>query len=136
MPTDADLRIDVELSPAGVVAANDRAEAYAEERGVDPGLVLRLRLVLEELGLNVVKYAGPGLSALTIELAVTDHGLAITLRDDGMPFDPTTPAPPPTPDSLDDVAIGGLGLVMVRKSATSIDYVREDGWNRVRVVLS
>lgn len=136
MPTDADLRIDVELSPAGVVAANDRAEAYADERGVDPGLVLRLRLVLEELGLNVVKYGGPNLTTLTIELALTDDGLVLTLLDDGAPFDPTAPAPPPTPDSLDDVAIGGLGLVMVRKSATAIDYAREDGRNRVRVVLS
>lgn len=125
----------MELTATGVAQANDRVEAFALGQGVEPALALRLRMVVEELGLNVVKYGGPDLTRLELSLVTTGEGIALTLRDDGVPFDPTVPAPPPCPDSLDDASIGGLGLVMVRKAATSMDYAREDGRNRVRVLL-
>jgi anti-sigma regulatory factor (Ser/Thr protein kinase) len=106
---------------------------------VDPAALFRIELVLDELLMNIVTHGNSGGPAegVTLRLGVEirhDH-LVLCLEDDGAPFDPTTAASPAAPTTLVDARVGGLGLVLVRKSARRLHHQRERGVNRLSVEL-
>lgn len=95
----------------------------------------RVEVVLEEVLMNVMLHAHD-------DMALHDIGLEVRLRpdavemhfeDDGKPFDPTGVRDLSQPSTLEDARPGGLGLVLVRKSAKALVYERRDGRNRLRV---
>ncbi len=97
-----------------------------------------LRLVVEEIATNIIKYGYPSDMPGVIQIACQcDNGtLRVVIRDHGRPFDPRSM---PTPDLHSDVAnraVGGLGLFLVRELADTIDYHHDtlSGWNELVVV--
>lgn len=76
--------------------------------------------------------------AETASVTVSYDGEALALRflDDGRPYDPTTAKEPDITLSAEEREIGGLGIFMVRKMATEIDYKNEGGRNCLTVVFS
>ena len=60
----------------------------------------------------------------------------VVFEDAGRPFDPTAlPLPEPAP-LLAEAPVGGLGLVLLRRFASGINYRRlPTGLNRLHVVL-
>ena len=59
--------------------------------------------------------------------------IALTVEDDGPPFDPTVRPEPTLPSSLESARIGGLGLLMVRRVAPSLQYTRVGEVNRIQM---
>lgn len=55
--------------------------------------------------------------------------LAITLSDDGIPFDPTATTAPDVVAPLDDRQFGGLGIHLVRTVMDGLEYGRHDARN-------
>jgi serine/threonine-protein kinase RsbW len=106
---------------------------------VDPAALFRIELVLDELLMNIVTHGTSGGPAegVTLRLGLEVHHdhLVLCVEDDGAPFDPTTAVPPAAPSSLADARVGGLGLVLVRKSARRLHHLRERGVNRLSVEL-
>jgi anti-sigma regulatory factor (Ser/Thr protein kinase) len=107
---------------------------------VAPGALFRIELVLEELLMNIVSHGhprpGPG-ETFSLRLGAelrADH-LVLCLEDDGIAFDPASVPTPPPPASLAEAPVGGLGLVLVRKSARALRHERVDGLNRLWVEL-
>ncbi len=99
-----------------------------------------LRLVIEEIATNIVKYGYRDITQGVIQLvcASNDGTLNVVIRDQGHPFDPRYC---PEPDMTDDVgarAIGGLGLFLVREFADHLYYHHDavSGWNELLVVKS
>jgi len=99
-----------------------------------------LRLVIEEIATNIVKYGydqdAPGMIQLLY--AHERDVLRVTIRDCGRPYDPREH---PDPDMGDDQAtrqIGGLGLFLVRESADELHYSHDpaSGWNELVVIKS
>ncbi len=136
------LRLEIPISLAGLEAAQEAAEAWAEGQGVPPPAVLRLRLVVEELVANLIEHATwPGLPpgaappAALLDCDWETDALRLVLRDRAAPFDPLA-APDAAPASLEDDRVGGLGLALVRRMSRDISYERdEDGGNRTRLAL-
>ncbi|MDD4016314.1 MAG: SpoIIE family protein phosphatase [Kiritimatiellae bacterium] len=96
-----------------------------------------VRLALDELLSNVIKYAYDDASshriALNLEL---DIPFALTIADDGKPFNPLEDAPPPVLDGpVEDRPIGGLGLHILQKMGMKLAYRRENNRNVLRVVI-
>ena len=94
-----------------------------------------LRLVIEEIGTNIVKYGYPQDAPGVIQLqCVYDQGLLrVIIRDRGHPFDPREC---PDPDMSADIAarpVGGLGLFLVRASVDDLEYHHDpaSGWNEL-----
>jgi len=94
-----------------------------------------LRLVIEEIATNIVKYGyqqdAPGV--IQLQCMYGDGLLRVIIRDHGQPFDPREP---PDPEMGDDPAtrqIGGLGLFLVRESADELQYHHDlaSGWNEL-----
>ncbi|MFV9506979.1 MAG: ATP-binding protein [Oscillochloridaceae bacterium umkhey_bin13] len=98
-----------------------------------------LRLVIEEIATNIVKYGYHDANRGMIELRCVqyDQQLLITMRDRGTPFDPRDHPDPADPEglSLDERNVGGLGLFFVRELSDELTYHHDpiSGWNELIV---
>jgi len=100
----------------------DRAVAYA------------VRLCLEEVVLNAVTHGAPqdGESGdILVGLDRIADGLCAWVEDHGPPFDPLSQEAAPLPRTLEDAPLGGLGIRLIKAFATSINYCRAGGVNRL-----
>jgi anti-sigma regulatory factor (Ser/Thr protein kinase) len=98
-----------------------------------------MRLVIEEIATNIVKYGYSETARDVIQLTCFCDGdlLKIVIRDRGRPFDPREQADPDlSGDDASDRAIGGLGLFFVREMADHLEYHHDpaSGWNELTVI--
>lgn len=115
-------------------AAIDEALTSA---GIARELADDVQLVTEEVVCNAIDHgAKPGLEhEITVDIAIDDDRITLHFRDDGHPFDPLSQPPPDLDADIDDRAIGGLGVHLIRTLADEIAYNREDRYNVLHVVL-
>ena len=98
----------------------------------------RLDLCITEALDNVMHYAFDGGPRTQIRLSVdiyADRAVA-RIRDSGRPFDPLAAPRPEKPACLEDDAIGGLGLPILRRFATECHYQRDAGENLLTIVAA
>ncbi len=89
-----------------------------------------IRLALEELFTNIVKYSTSSARDVSVQLDVRDGELVIVLTDfDAEPFDPTTHPEPDLNAPLRERRPGGLGLFLARNVVDSIDHAYVDRKN-------
>jgi serine/threonine-protein kinase RsbW len=115
-------------------------EAFCRECGVASSDGLRLSLVIEELFTNTVTHGHGGDSdaPVRIGLAADPLHLDLVYEETAPPFDPLAHVARSTADLETGVferPIGNLGITLVVSMAARVSYVREDGWNRLRLTL-
>lgn len=111
---------------------------FLEEEGATPATTHRVRLVVEELIVNVIQHAfidGDPHTAL-LDIRTEPGGIAIVVEDDGVPFDPRKAHTPALQDLIDAGKSGGLGVEIIRKITRDLSYERVDGKNRVRAFIA
>lgn len=132
------------LTLAAAMAQWEHALSFVEDfcarHGVARRDCLRLALVAEELFTNVVEHGhGGGADApIRIELGIAPGRLEFTIEDRAAPFDPLAHArtqPPDVEGDIDERPVGRLGLYLVEQLALEVRYAREEGCNRVWVLL-
>jgi len=113
----------------------DEVDAQLAPLPVSPKRKYAVRLALDELLSNVLRYAYDDSAVHRIDLTLeTGAPFHLTIADDGKPFDPLADAPPPVLDGpVEDRPIGGLGLHILKKMGLQLSYRREAGRNVVRV---
>ena len=116
----------------------ERITAIVEDLGEQddwpPDLIFKVNLVLDELSVNIVNYGGEA-SEIEVCLDADAEEVRVEITDDGRPFDPLNDAIEPDLDApLEDRAIGGLGIHLVREMMDELHYSREDGKNRLAMV--
>jgi serine/threonine-protein kinase RsbW len=93
-------------------------------------------LVFEELVTNAIRHGGVD-SDHPVEVTVNlgpEH-VVLVVSDRGRPFNPLE-RPDPTPaTSLAEAKVGGLGIMLARKAASSLAYTHANGRNRVQAVI-
>ena len=101
----------------------------------------QLDIAVEELFVNVCRYAYPDATeqepgSVRIQRAYSADPPCITVKivDEGIPFDPLAKPDAVTPDNIVDVPIGGLGILMAKKSVDEMHYERVDGSNVLTIV--
>ena len=95
-------------------------------------------LVFEEITANIIEHGAPDRHELyvCVTLEVCADSIVLTFEDNGVPFDPRRRPDPPPQKSLEEARIGGYGLMLVRRAAQSIDYLRTaEGRNQLTVRL-
>ena len=129
----------IELSmvnaPADLERVMDEIDARLAALPVSPKRKYAVRLALDELLSNVIRYAYDDAAVHRIHLKLeTGQPFALTIEDDGKPFDPRTDAPPPVLDGpVEDRPIGGLGLHILKQMGLQLQYRRAGGRNILRV---
>ena len=93
---------------------------------------MQIDVAVEELFVNIAHYAyAPevGSADIRIERLEAPPAVSITLIDSGMPYDPLAREDPDITLAVENREIGGLGILMVKKSMDDIKYVYQGGKN-------
>lgn len=100
----------------------------------------QLDIALEELFVNVAHYAypdatpdRPGEVRVSYTYSAAPPSITVEIEDEGIPFDPLSRPDAVTPTSIEDVPIGGLGILMAKRSVDEMRYERTDGTNVVTI---
>lgn len=105
---------------------------------LSPAARNRVEVVFEELATNVILHGHPGGQrgehSIHASLRLRPQAVELTMQDDGLAFDPRGRAGQPLSGPLEEAQIGGLGLLLVQRMTSGVDYMRTpEGWNRIKV---
>lgn len=92
-----------------------------------------INLALEELVVNIIRYAhvDDDVHLIDIELSIAGEQIILRIQDDGRPFDPREN--PLEARDVENLEPGGLGLVLVLDMVDVLKYARVEDRNRVEV---
>jgi anti-sigma regulatory factor (Ser/Thr protein kinase) len=124
-------RLTLAANAGSISAFGEFVRCEAESAGVPQNEFDKLNLVLEEVLMNVARYAyTPGTGAVEVACAPAGpHKLRVEIADFGRVFNPLEADPPDLSGGLADRAIGGLGVFLVRNMVDALAYRREEGRN-------
>lgn len=108
-------------------------ERVGRESGWSDRLRANMTLACEELLTNTISYGYPeeGDHRLQVTVFCSERQVEVVLEDDGVPFDPLTAEEPDLGLSLEERAIGGLGIHFVRTLMDEMAYERTSSGNRL-----
>ena len=115
-------------------------EEQVEQYSCSSKVKFQLAVAVEEIFVNIAHYAyhpEQGGTA-TIRCCVGGSPLQVTIQflDNGKPFNPLDKEDADTTLSAEERNIGGLGILMVKKSMDAVDYLYEDGKNILTIKKS
>jgi anti-sigma regulatory factor (Ser/Thr protein kinase) len=126
------LRLTAELS--SLASATGFAEEGARLAGLPDDSLDQVHLVVEELFMNIARYAYPPSSSGPVEIHyfVPEPGvLRMQIADRGAQYDPLAAEEPELGSRLRDRKVGGLGVFLVRQLTRMVSYRRDGDWNRI-----
>ena len=100
----------------------------------------QLDMAVEEIFVNIANYAylPEQKGEATVRCCVGGSPLRVTIQflDNGKPFNPLAKEDADITLSAEEREIGGLGILMVKKSMDEVDYAYEDGKNILTIKKS
>ncbi len=133
-------RLSVPGTDDGVRQALDALAALWARHGLSRAVTWPMEVSLDEVLANVVRHAlaGRGEAARVEVVLSLDAGSApplceLVVSDDGPAFDPLAMEAPDTTLGVEERAVGGLGLMLVRRLMDDVAYERRDGRNHLRL---
>jgi anti-sigma regulatory factor (Ser/Thr protein kinase) len=93
----------------------------------------KAQIIVDEIYSNIHQYSGAAKAQVSCH--VDPSKMILTFKDDGIPYNPLTFAEPDTSVSIEERDSGGLGILMVKKLASDISYVYENGYNILSVTI-
>lgn len=96
----------------------------------------QIDIAIDELFSNIAYYAyNPDIGKATIRFEVDESipAVIVTFMDNGVPYNPLEKTDPDVNAKIDERAIGGLGIFMVKKSMDAIDYEYKDNKNILKI---
>jgi anti-sigma regulatory factor (Ser/Thr protein kinase) len=123
-------------TPEAISGLTDEVMEFLGEQGVEVRAAHHTALVLSEVLTNLATHGGcpdrPARVAVTVE-----PGQVIgEIVDQGPPFDPRLAPEPALDAAVSDRPIGGLGLYLVRKLSSSLEYARRNDENCMTFAIS
>ena len=116
----------------------DLIEEFAETHKLNPKTVFNLKLIIEEIVVNIASYSYKsdenGEFTLKVDCS-NKNNIVLTFIDSGIPFDPTENQTVRA-DTLSETSPGGWGLHIVKKLSKQVKYSRENNKNVLEIVIS
>ncbi len=109
-------------------------ETTLEEKSAPVGVIAKMSIALDEIYSNIVKFSDAGYAKIVCGVENDDTAYLI-FEDNGMPYNPMEQEDPDITLSAEERQIGGLGIFMVKKSMTSMDYKYTGGKNHLTLKL-
>ena len=118
-----------EYAPTMEDLARATADLAAALESVPGKAKNKLLVAADEIFANVVRYSGATRWSLAVARTHHPEGVRLVISDDGKPFDPLAKRDPDTTLSAAERDIGGLGILIVKKTMSPVTYRRRNGNN-------
>lgn len=119
--------IDVIPSIKEVEHVTSFIETSLTSESIPLKIIFQFNIAVDEIFSNIVHYSGA--TKATISCNVQKNIVSLCFKDNGIPFDPLAKLDPDISQKADERKIGGLGIYMVKKSMSSMDYHYLNGEN-------
>lgn len=118
---------------AGFPELLEALEAHLDACGVPVAIIASVMIAADEMISNTLNHGAQEGDPPTVEVSasLTDGQISMQLIDNGIAFNPLERAIPDTGLAVEDRAIGGLGIHLVRTLMDTVAYDRVDGLNRL-----
>ena len=135
-PTGNTLKLSIKNEVSEFKDLNASLAQFLAAHEVPSRAAYTVDLAVEELVMNVIRYAfvDDDTHPIDIELAIEGEQVVLRIADGGRPFDPREN--PELDLDADDRQVGGLGLYLVVDMVDMLKYQRVDEQNRVEVRIS
>lgn len=129
----------VKVFPAEIAALNEVLAFVEEELELAEcpmKYVIALQVSIEEIFVNIARYAYTDGGEVTIGIEYDADNGAITFRmeDEGVPFNPLAKKDPDITLSAEEREIGGLGIYLMKQTMDEASYSYENGKNILTMV--
>ncbi len=114
---------------------NQALAEFGRQHGLPDKVMHDLNLALEEILTNIISYGYTDKLEhdIKVRLRVEPGEIGIEVEDDGQPFNPLEAPEADTTKPLEERAIGGLGIHLVRKLMDGLEYKRQGDRNFLTV---
>jgi len=131
------LRVSLANDIGEIRRINPALVDFLGEEGVPDRVIGRVRLVIEELVVNAIRYAFDNTAThrINVELRTEPRRVIVAIDDDGRPFNPNDTPAPLLDEPWQTRRTGGLGIYLVKKLSSDLNYTRDGERNRVRVTV-
>jgi len=105
--------------------------AWCQGNAVSAEAEYHVNLALDEIVSNVIRHGwmDGGAHQLQVSLSCAGNELTVAVEDDALPFNPLEVPAPDITKPLEERAVGGLGIHLVRQIMDGLEYRRHDGKN-------
>lgn len=141
VPPEVTSLIEVPAQIDYLTVVNDFLHAELDRRLCPHRVQNRLDIAVEELFVNVCRYAypdatdeNPGTVRIQRTYSSEPPSIVVDLIDRGIPYNPLEKPDAVTPDNIEDIPIGGLGILMAKRCVDEMRYEWSDGCNVVTIV--
>ena len=141
VPPEETVTLTVPADVAQLSTVNDFIHTELDRRLCPKRVQNLLDVAVEELFVNVCRYAypdspegEPGSVRVSCTYSAEPQSMTIMLTDSGVPFDPLAKPDAVTPEDIFDVPIGGLGILMAKRSVDEMGYERSGNFNVVSIM--
>ena len=128
---------DLTKAESALIALLPEAEGFLKQHGASARAVSRVLIILEEIILNLIKYAKASATQdIDVRLEATPDRILIEIADDGASFDPRSAPEFDKTKPLEERRPGGMGLQIVRSLVSELHYERLADRNYLRLVVA
>lgn len=133
----ARLELTIKNQTAELERVSKQSALFLKQLNVADDVARKVRLSCEELISNIILFAYDDKHEheIGISLALCGNRLAVSILDDGKPFNPFRQNVPDVDAALDERAMGGLGIYLVRSMMSKVAYHRQTGKNVVTLLI-
>jgi serine/threonine-protein kinase RsbW len=125
--------------PESLAPVTEFVRKGAREADLPELRIREIELLIEEILVNISRYSypegAPGTVAVTYSVPKPGE-MEIEVADQGIEFDPLAADPPDLTLDLSQRPVGGLGIFLLKSFASSLNYRRHLGWNRLSFGIS
>jgi len=117
----------------------EQVKKILQENNKDGEFLYRIELILEEIILNICRYAygAEEEGELVVRLILKQDHIVVIFEDKGRPFNPLEFKPRiiSEQNSLEELEPGGLGIFLVKEMAHEVSYQYRGGKNILEITL-
>lgn len=125
-------QLTIETTPDELETLQDVLEMAMAAAHFDADSILQATLAAEEVFVNICHYAG--VSSADVEISVDGDEARVTFTDSGIEYNPLGVPEPDVEAEGHERTPGGLGIFMVRKLMSSLDYRRDGDQNILTMI--
>ncbi|WP_099206088.1 ATP-binding SpoIIE family protein phosphatase [Scatolibacter rhodanostii] len=123
--------LETKVSAEQTAVVSDFIEQVLENSNCPVPILRRVLVAADEIFSNIVQYSSA--DSAVIRCLVNDEEVCISFEDNGKAYNPLEREEPDITAPLEERNIGGLGILVVKKSMDIVEYAYSEGKNRLTV---